>query len=198
MALNTPSTPLSPLEYPLWQAPIRLPITHFWDGEPCSNPGLHGEVRILPVKEGLEVVASLPHQPVPALPDAPAGARVHGLWQFDVVELFLAGAEGYTELELGPGGHFLLFRFSAPRVLSDACETLQLPLYLTPLAADGRSWSVRTIVPWSLLPTPLERLNAYAIAGGQYLCFSPLPGEKPDFHQPHRFPLLSSVLTGGE
>lgn len=182
-----------PNAFQRFSTPITLPVGTYWDGKPCPDSQLQGQVQLFPTEEGLEVTARLPHQSAPRIPYAPAGTRVHGLWQYDVVELFLSGPDGYTELELGPGGHFLLLRFSAPRFLSDACEFLQLPLYLTPLEADGRSWSCRTLVPWSVLPSDVERLNAYVIVGTHFLCWAPLPGEKPDFHQPQRFPLLSSL-----
>ena len=49
-------------------------------------------------------------------PDAPRGARVEALWEYDVVECFVVGADGcYFELELGAGGHYLALAFDAPR-----------------------------------------------------------------------------------
>ena len=56
------------------------------------------------------------HQRAPRIPDAPRGARVEGLWEYDVVECFVVGADGrYFELELGAGGHYLALAFDAPR-----------------------------------------------------------------------------------
>ena len=62
------------------------------------------------------------------MPDAPRGARVANLWEYDVVECFLVGPDGrYLELELGAGGHFLALLFDAP-FLSHTFTHLHLPL----------------------------------------------------------------------
>jgi hypothetical protein len=170
------------------RAPERLilSIERTWDGAPCPLPHLHGRVEVAARDEGIELAASLPHQPEPRIPDAPRGARVADLWEYDVVECFLAGAGGrYLEVEFGAGGHFLVLSFSAPRVRSDAHEHLELPVDFT---SDARGWQARVLLDWSLVPTPIEALNAYVSAGGVHLAYGPLPGPRPDFHAPSRFP----------
>lgn len=137
-------------------------------------------------EDGLEVAASLPHQPVPRIPDTPAGTRVANLWEYDVVECFLVGAGGrYLEVELGAGGHFLVLSFSAPRVRSDSHESLRPAL---DFASDAAGWRSRLVLEWGLVPPGLAALNAFVIAGGAHLAYRPLPGSAPDFHQPARFP----------
>jgi hypothetical protein len=170
------------------RAPARLglAIERYWDGGACGDAWLHGRVELAARDEGLEVVAALPHQAVPRVPAAPAGARVADLWEYDVVECFLAGAGGrYLEVELGAGGHFLVLSFSAPRVRSDAHEALALPVEF---ASDARGWRSRVVLGWGLVPAGLCALNAFVIAGGAHLAHAPLPGSAPDFHQPGRFP----------
>lgn len=165
---------------------LALPIERHWDGPPCGAAHLHGRVELAAHGRGLEVVASLPHQPAPRIPTAPAGARVADLFEYDVVECFLVGRSGrYLEVELGAGGHFLVLSFSAPRVLRDAHETLALPVEH---ARDGVGWRASLMLPWSLVPRDLEALNAFVIAGGDHLAFAPLPGSAPDFHRPAEFP----------
>ncbi len=171
------------------RAPGRLvlPIERHLDGTACPAPRRHGRVELVARADGgLELVASLPHQPQPRIPAAPRGARVADLWEYDVVECFLVGAGGrYLEVELGAGGHFLVLSFSAPRVRSDSHETLRLPLDFT---SDAQGWRARAALDASLVPAGLEALNAFVIAGGAYLAFAPLPGSVPDFHQPAHFP----------
>jgi hypothetical protein len=163
-----------------------LPIERGWDGAPCADARLHGRVELSACDVGLELVASLPHQAVPRIPAEPRGARVADLWEYDVVECFLAMAGGrYLEVELGAGGHFLVLSFSAPRVRSDAHEGLALAI---DFASDARGWRSRVRIERALLPAPIVALDAFVIAGGAHLAFAPLPGRTPDFHQPARFP----------
>jgi hypothetical protein len=170
------------------RAPERLvlPVERHWNGAPCADTHLHGRVELAARADGLEVAASLPHQPAPRIPDAPRGARVANLWEYDVVECFLVREGGrYLEVELGAGGHFLVLSFSAPRVRSDEHEALRPAL---DFASDVSGWRARLVLDWALVPRDLVALNAYVIAGGAHLAFAPLPGAAPDFHQPRHFP----------
>lgn len=170
------------------RAPERLvlPVERHWDGAACPHVHLHGRVELSARDDGLELGASLPHQPAPRIPDAPAGTRVANLWEYDVVECFLVGADGcYLEVELGAGGHFLVLSFSAPRVRSDAHESLRPAL---DFARDADGWRAHLVLDWALVPTEITAVNAFVIAGGAHLAYGPLPGSAPDFHQPARFP----------
>jgi hypothetical protein len=169
------------------RAPGRLvlPIERYWDGAPCPHAHLHGRVELAARDAGLELTASLPHQPAPRIPAAPRGTRVADLWEYDVVECFLAGAGGrYLEVELGAGGHFLVLSFSAPRVRSASHEALRPALDFT---SDASGWRSRIVVERALVPPGLSALNAFVIAGGVHLAYGSLPGAAPDFHQPARF-----------
>ena len=172
------------------RAPERLvlPIERFWDGAACPDARLHGRVELSAREDGLELTASLPHQREPRIPAAPRGARVADLWEYDVVECFLAGEGGrYLEIELGAAGHFLVLSFRARRVRASACE--ELP----PRTAHGRTpggWWATLRLPRALLPPGLRAGNAFAIAGGELLAHHPVPGAVPDFHQPGAWPAL--------
>jgi hypothetical protein len=170
------------------RAPGRLVlgVERYWDGAPCPHAHLHGRVELSAREDGLELSASLPHQPRPRIPEAKRGVRVADLWEYDVVECFLVGAGGrYLEVELGAGGHFLVLSFSAPRVRSDAHETLRPALEFT---SDARGWCAQLLLDWALVPPGVEALNAFVIASDTHLAYAPLPGGAPDFHQPARFP----------
>ncbi|MDH3519285.1 MAG: hypothetical protein OEM49_02415 [Myxococcales bacterium] len=165
---------------------LTLPIDRMWSGAPCPELGRHGWVRLAWEPQGVVLVAGMPHPPVSRVPDAPIGRRVPDLWNYDVVECFLAGAGGrYLEVELGAGGHFLLLSFDAPRRLVDDHAGFQPALAFE---TSPRGWRARLCVPWVLLPPELCALNAFAIVGALHLAHHPLPGDVPDFHQPARFP----------
>ena len=139
-------------------------------------------------RDSLAVRAWLVQPGAPRVPDAPSGTRVDGLWRYDVVELFLAGAGGrYFELELGAAGHWLALSFDAPRVRADAHESLALAVDVGRVSGG---WWARTALPLALLPPGVASGNAFAIAAGRFLAHHPLRGARPDFHQPAGFPAL--------
>lgn len=165
---------------------LELRVEHHWDGEPIREPRLRALARLQATPSGVAFEASLPRQPEPRVPAAPVGARVADLWEYDVVECFLVGRGGdYLELELGAGGHFLALRFDAPRRCCDALEDLR-PAIGHREHAQG--WTARLVAPWEIVPRQVVALNVFAAAGGALLAHAPLPGPRPDFHQPQRFP----------
>jgi len=165
---------------------LELVVERHWNGAPLRDPRLRGVVRLQTTLDGVAFEAELPHQATPRLPSAPAGTRVTDLWEYDVVECFLAGRDGsYLELELGAGGHFLALRFDAPRRCCDALEAFEPALRHR---ADAGGWSACLLAPWSIVPAEIVALNAFVAAGGELLAHAPLPGPRADFHQPQRFP----------
>src|SRR5438093_12450597 len=95
---------------------LTLPIVTQWDGTSCTDARLHGLVTLSVADAGLRITASLPQQDRPHIPAAPPCSRVANLWEYDVVECFVVGAEHYLEVELGAGGEFLVRAFARPRV----------------------------------------------------------------------------------
>ena len=120
-------------------------------------------------------------------PDGPQGRRWQ-LWEYEVVELFLVGKGGdYVEFEFGPHGHYLALKLRAPRQI----EVDDVPLeYVSHIR--GNRWIGRSEIPPTLVPAALAKYNAFAIHGmgpkRRYLSHVPLPGPRPDFHQPDYFP----------
>lgn len=161
-----------------------LIIDRLWNGEEAMASE-RAEVRFTLEPSGLwvEIEARFHGDPVPALPPGP----VDGLWDYEVVELFLANDSGhYLELEFGPHGHYLALQFSGVRQL----QRRDIPLsYQTTI--KGAGWQGKAQAQASCLPNQLNRVNAYAIHGlGQrrrYLAAHAVPGLRPDFHQPHLF-----------
>ena len=120
-------------------------------------------------------------------PPPPGTGSLDGLWDYEVVEVFLVGAgDEYVEIELGPHGHFLVLRLKGAR---NPVER-SLPLVCT-ATITGDRWRGVARVPRGLVPAGPHRANAFAIHGvgaRRYLCATPLAGPRPDFHQPGRFP----------
>ena len=163
---------------------LRLPIERQWNGAPGG--AVRASLELSVVGSALELRSELRQPGPPRVPDARRGTRVANLFEYDVVECFLAGAGGsYLELELGAGGHFLALSFRARRIRSDEHRRL-LPNVTHHHASDG---TLRTVLrfPCALLPAGIRGLGAFAIAGGLFLAHRPVPGAAPDFHQPDRF-----------
>lgn len=162
-----------------------LVIKRLWDGE-RARPAERSEVAFALGPEGLSIEMSAPfHRDPPPL--APPG-RTEALWEYEVIELFLANDSGhYLELEFGPHGHYLALLFSGIRQLSPQDIPVSFQAQI-----DGESWRGTARVETSYLPSQLRRANAYAIHGQaknrRFLAAYPVPGPRPDFHQPHLFP----------
>jgi hypothetical protein len=163
---------------------LRLPIERQWDGAPSETVRAALELSI--VDAALELRSELRQPGAPRVPDARPGTRVANLWEYDVVECFLAGAGGrYLELELGAGGHFLALSFRARRVRSNELGSFT-PRIEHHRGADGVQRTALRI-PLALIPSDVRAIGAFAIAGGLFLAHAPVPGPVPDFHQPDRW-----------
>jgi hypothetical protein len=103
----------------------------------------------------------------------------------------------YLELELSPHGHHLVLRLEGIRRPVEQGLTLD---YSAVIDRDSGRWQGIAIVPLEWLPAAPRRVNAFAIHGvgasRRFLAWSPLPGEEPDFHQPHRFPVVGLPVGG--
>jgi hypothetical protein len=169
-------------------------IDRLWNGS-AARPDEIAYVRAIRDEVGMqvEVEAPLHHDPPPA---SPAG-RCPGLWNHEVVELFLVGPDDrYLELEFGPHGHYLILQLEGRRrVVTDAIELN----YRAEI--DGSRWRGTTLLPPTLIPCPALRWNAFAIHGEggarRYLAAHPVPGDGPDFHRLDLFPSLSGNGHGG-
>ncbi len=165
-------------------AALALDVAQRWDGPPL--PGLRARVSLSAEPDALWVEAGMAHQRSPRIPAAPRGARVEGLWEYDVVECFVVGADGrYLELEFGAGGHYLALAFDAPRrrARDFARESLAVEWQ-----SGADAWRARCRVPRAWFPEPVARVNAFAIAGGEFAVHAPVGGAQPDFHRPQAFP----------
>ena len=150
-------------------------------------------LRLSATPAGLKIDFESPWY-VDPLPAAAPGL-MDGLWEHEVVEVFVASAAEpsvYTEIELGPAGHHLGLRFDGIRRRGGAPFGFSFEAQRT----AGR-WRGHAFVEASRLPKRPWRINAFALNGlGQrrrYLLAHRLPGETPDFHQPGDFPAWSAL-----
>lgn len=165
-----------------------LPIRHLWDGSPCRDDE-RAVVSVERVPDGSLLI----HIDAPFHDDPPPTAEpgsTDKLWEHEVVELFVLGdGDRYTELEVGPHGHFLVLRFEGQRTNGTSGH----PLEVSVARSEGR-WTGTARLAAELLP-PGEvgdlRGNAYAIhgvgEGRRYLAWTPVPGPHPDFHRLKHF-----------
>ena len=163
-------------------------VWYTWDGKGIPEEE-EAHLSLIFIENGdLQIQIEAPFHDDPA-PEGKKGS-FWGLWEYEVVEIFLVGEDGhYTELEFSPHGHYLTLRLDAPRSVVTKEEPIQYQAEIT-----GKRWKGHSIVPQKLLPSSIHRVNCFAIHGQnenrRYLCHRPLPGDKPDFHQPRYFPLF--------
>lgn len=167
----------------------RLVIASTWDGRSLAADD-QASVVMTATARGLKIEIEAPDRGDPA-PPVPPGPTPR-LWEHEVVEVFIAGppeSDGvvpYTEIELGPHGHYLLLRLRGVREVVE--EDLRLEFEAA--REDGR-WRGMAWVPWSVLPPTPWVGNAYTIHGPpearRYHAWVPVPGSRPDFHRLDRF-----------
>ncbi len=158
---------------------FRFELRGTWNGEPL-RPEEYGRVE-LRLGDAIEVEIEATSYGDPPPPGPPG--RLDGLWNYEVVELFLLGeGDRYLELELGPHGHSLALALEGRRrvVASDIPVDYRVE-------RRGPRWHghARLAIAW--LPPDLCAANAYAIHGlgetRRYLAWSAVPGPAPDFHR---------------
>ena len=161
-------------------------ISKTWDGlEVADEDWLYVDVKFSANEISILIDAPLHNDPKPPNDPGPT----HGLWNYEVVEIFLVGDDGqYLELEFGPHGHYLMLWLAEPRKVVERKLSCRYAV-----SQSGARWRGEVYVPRAHAPIHIQRYNAFAISGSgnsrRYLAWHPMPGEKPDFHQPKCFPL---------
>lgn len=165
---------------------VEFRIDRLWNGEDCADEQCHARVRLSQTDRGLVIEAESAIRADRKVPAAPTDRPLEGLWEYDVVEVFVVGENGhYLEVELGAGGHWLVLGFDGVRHRSNSYADVQLECHFE---TGEKVWKSQIVIPWDMVPHPVARLNAYAICSGQFLAYSPVPGAVADYHQPTVFP----------
>lgn len=178
---------LGPGDPPPERAALGFRVQDDWDGAPSTLP--HADVMVALGPEVVWVGVDAPWGEAHA-PAEPPGS-LDGLWEYDVVELFLLGeGERYLELELGPCGHYLALELEGRR----QCRRRGAPIAFQ-AARSGDRWAGLAAVPRDWLPPGPLRANAYTIhtVSGRrhYRAWTPVPGPSPDFHRLEAFPTVA-------
>lgn len=163
---------------------MKIRIEATWDGQP-TDPFEQVEVELHWDDRGLEVVVAAPFHGDPA-PEHPPGISPE-LWNHEVVEIFVLGpGQRYTEVELGPHGHYLVLELDGVRNVVAEGIPLEYQARI-----EGQRWRATARLAAAHLPDLPHRVNVCAIHGPpsdrRYLSWIQLPGPFPDFHQIDRF-----------
>jgi hypothetical protein len=166
-------------------------IKQTWDGVPIPDAERAHVWLQLSATGDLTITIDAPFHADPSPPTPPG--QTPKLWEHEVVEVFIAGdAAHYTEVELGPHGHFLALRLRGCR---QPYDWPALKGYEAQIDAALGRWRGRAVLDAAHLPSGAWRGNAYALHGEgtrrRYLAAHPVPGAQPDFHQLARFVPLS-------
>ncbi|MCC6620990.1 MAG: hypothetical protein IT385_07030 [Deltaproteobacteria bacterium] len=163
---------------------VELVVARRWDGAEVPE---HARVGLEVGRDALVVTIAARYVGDPP-PPGPARA-LHGLWEHEVVELFVAGAPfgataPYVELELGPHGHWLAWAFAGYRARSGDVALVAAP----EVTRSGDRWQGRITVPLAALPPGPWRVGAFAMHGAPpgarvHLVSTPMRGPRPDFHR---------------
>lgn len=163
-----------------------LHVDSMWNGQPAPQRAASVALRLDPRALWVHVEAPFHADP----PPAQAPGRCPALWEYEVVELFIAGPKTrYLEIELGPHGHYLVLQLSDIRCV--ITDELHIDFDVD---RQSNRWTGAARIPREWLPSGPHRYNAFAIHGQgkarQYLAAHPTGGDRPDFHrleacQPH-------------
>ena len=176
-----------------------LGLDRLWDGTPAPA-GVGGAARLEIAGPEVVLAWDVALRGTANLPDG-APRFLDGLWEHDVVELFLApaapsaGPARYLELEAGAGGHWLALALADVRVRGRDLRNWDVRVEG---AVHGARWRGRLRAPLadvrSVAGDPPWRGMAAAGLGSHgervLLASTPLPGDRADFHQPSAWPRL--------
>ncbi|MEI6177503.1 MAG: hypothetical protein WCS43_11475 [Verrucomicrobiota bacterium] len=165
-----------------------------WYGNPLHPPAAYSLVM-----DGRHLWFIAHHRrPARLHPQARPGMFQAGLWEYDVVELFIADPVSgrYFEFNLAPNGAWWSCEFSAPRVRAEKID-IPMPEVATfsDMDAEG-SWLVAMCLPLDFLKARLDfgpgsRANVTMILESpdqRFITATDLGTGEPDYHQPQYFP----------
>ncbi|OXA54265.1 hypothetical protein Fcan01_10867 [Folsomia candida] len=143
----------------------------------------------------LRIVTNAPFYNDPPIPTNSTLSPLWGLWEYEVVELYFYGRdENYMEIQLGPGGHYLILKLHGYRNITETHlpleeDNFQVEFMTTPENQNLTRWIGNVAIPGEYIPCDVYRHNAFAIhkSGSErrYVALYPVKEgeiEEPDFH----------------
>ncbi len=134
------------------------------------------------------------------------GKKRWGLWDRDVVEVFLnpqpARVNHYYEFEVAPNNLWIDLEIDLDKKPFNNASWNSNFEHATRLDPKNRVWTCEMRIPVSSMEVPVMRpnmqwrVNFYRADGlgdntqRRLLCWSPVLGEKPNFHVPSRFGII--------
>lgn len=201
-------TTLFDFENPWWRRCDKVTIDRYWNGKSVlREKGYHWEnltrVASLWNEESILFYFQCWFNSLNVNREWSTDESVYGLWEKDVVEVFLgpASCDDYFEIEASPLGQWLDVHVLKPRVHVDFSWNSGLKLKVK-VDEKERIWRACLALPFqpmvevlALERTPQAgeawRLNLYRMAGEEpdreYLSWRPTFTPRPDFHVPSSF-----------
>jgi len=203
-------------KHPSWDKAEKVVISRYWNGRAAlkeKGPGWQNmtEVKSVWTKSDLYFHFCCWFTELNVNPDWGTTSSVPGLWEKDVVEVFLRpeSCDDYFELEVSPLGQWLGAHIRKPRVDVDFRWDSGLRVNAK-IDKESGVWSAVLAVPFVPMMecfndrrTPdtgdAWRLNLYRMAGEEpereYLAWCPTFTAVPDFHVPSAF---GNIIFVGE
>ncbi len=190
---------------PCYHANFQLSQTQFSLLEPTllekdwsGLPAQHTFKFVLAVDKTFVVLAAKIYGRTSCDESLERGAFIEGLWERDVVELFLKDDENeeYQEFNLSPAGAWWSAHFSSYRVRKRVLDTsCKVEIFIE---RDPEFCSLILCIPKGCISirtgfSERSQANICAVLGTnprQFLSAGVLPSEKPDFHLAAHFPRL--------
>jgi len=174
-------------------------IAYDWHGKKTRGEPQWG----LDIKGGFLSLRGVVYAPPMRLSEGRGGSFVEGVWEKDLIELFLLNPDSgyYVEFNLGPQGEWWWCTFIAPRVRAVATPRPLLGV-ITNACISEESWDSTLYVPLSSLPRRLAfcpdttKGNIAFCLGDpqQYITLADLGDGPPDFHRPDKWIPLAKLL----
>lgn len=163
---------------------------------PAERPAAFGqarvEVQLHCTKTQLVAQFEVREQPIRANPAFSTESSQWGLWEWDVVELFVqasAAAPTYYEFQVSPLGQFFELEIFEPRKRFNRDFASGFRAHAKTLSSAD--WNAELVIPlraigWDGDPQSLKG-NAFAVLSSTYWSLFLPPQQKPDFHLPQYF-----------
>lgn len=176
----------------------------------------------------MQIIIEAPYFDNDTIPDCDKQFSSPNLWEHEVVEYFISSPivsndvkiTPYTEIILGPHGHWLIMNHTGQENWSECNDSIHLEakyLPTTHIDYSNKKWFSRMTIPIEILPSPFQihnedkttmswLFNVYAIHNiykatneknqdnRRHMACHSLPGHVPRFHQLESFQPLNLEL----